>query len=74
MKITFVGSFDKSNLKDISIISSILHEMTFTEERSLELGMETLQFKGFSAKISINDKNKAYKVLFKKDPIVKEAS
>lgn len=74
MKITFVGSFDKDNLKDISIISSILEVMTFTEKRSKEIETETLQFKGFTAKIFLNDKNKAYKVLFKKEPIVKEVS
>ena len=51
MRVTFVGSFDKHNLKNISIITSILHELVFTDERSLELKTATLQFNGFSAKI-----------------------
>jgi len=72
MRVTFVGSFDKHNLKNISIITSILHELVFTDERSLELKTATLQFNGFSAKILLNDKNMTSKVTFRKDPIIKE--
>lgn len=67
MKITFVGTFDISDISSMEVSARLIEIIPFTKERIEELKRDVMKFKGYSAKISFNADLKPIKIIFRKD-------
>lgn len=74
MKITFVGTFDISDISSMEVSARLIEIIPFEKGRIEELKTDTMKFKGYSAKITFNTDLKPIKIIFRKDKREKKTS
>lgn len=67
MKITFVGTFDISDISSMEVSARLIEVIPFEKKRIEELKTMPMYFKGYSAKIIFNTDSKPIKIIFRKD-------